>query len=541
MLNTFWIIVRKGPSHSDEIWYLNQLRQHFIGKLSEPEKLTMIADSSVDISDENYHAALLLKMSKKWDINCDEGEASITNYSDKEGYSGFVLSWKRKSDAKEINYRKLTEAAHEGDIKSIESLLDQGANINGKDEYGDTALVKASRSGHTEAVRFILDSGADVNLADKNFATPLIHAACSGWIDIVEILCDNGADLSVRDSAGKTAEDWAEFSSYHSIKDFLRSKCPIENQNDKKVFEPLITEVASKTSVEITDSTFEEMVLRSELPVLLKLTAPWCKQNKEMDPIFKELIQEYSGKLKFTELDTDTNLEVAAKYGVRVIPTLMIFKKGEVADTVIGIVSKEQLTTQIDAILASSISSSQEKTKETNETPSEFIKKEGAVDDMIKEMVSNLPTLGIYFDIARLDKLTNKFNTPSYGFVGWKIIFGAIDIRKLEGDIFLFDGDTQRTLDGDEKVWCAAFQTKDRNLLEQIRSTIEDDREFKNVASQYKFKENDIVIREPLPESGCLKNGKFVGNKSYDSYRALYSLTATSSEKRSRKWWQFWK
>lgn len=221
MLNTFWIIVRKGPSHSDDIWYLDQLRQHFIGKLPEPEKLTVIADSSADINDEYYHAALLLKMSGKWGVNFDDGEATTTNYSDKEGYSGIILSWKRNSDLKEINYRELTEAAHKGDIKSIESLLDQGANINGKDEYGDTALIKASRNGRTETVRFILDKGADVNLADKNFATPLIHAACSGWTDIVEILSNSGADLGARDSAGKTAEDWAIFSSHHSIKEFL--------------------------------------------------------------------------------------------------------------------------------------------------------------------------------------------------------------------------------------------------------------------------------------------------------------------------------
>ena len=98
MINAFWIIIRKGPSPSDEIWYLNQLKEHFSGRLSIPERLTLIADSTVDISDEYYHAAILIMKSKEWSINVSEGIPSITNYSDKDGYSGFVISWERKKE-----------------------------------------------------------------------------------------------------------------------------------------------------------------------------------------------------------------------------------------------------------------------------------------------------------------------------------------------------------------------------------------------------------------------------------------------------------
>jgi hypothetical protein len=231
MLDTFWIIVRKGPNPSDEKWYLDQLRQHFVGKLPAPERLNMIADTSVDISDTNYHAALLVTISNKWGVNSTDGKATITNYSDKDGFSGFVISWKRTSDIKGFNYRELTTAAYKGDVKSIESLLAQGANIDGKDENGDTALVRASREGRTETVRYILSKGADVNLADRCFTTPLIHAACSGWFDIVEMLCNNGADVSAKDNTGKTAEEWAALAHEDRIKEFLKSKHIVEGEH----------------------------------------------------------------------------------------------------------------------------------------------------------------------------------------------------------------------------------------------------------------------------------------------------------------------
>ncbi len=153
---------------------------------------------------------------------------------------------------------------------------------------------------------------------------------------------------------------------------------PKTYKDDKQLFERLTTELATETFIEITDSTFDETVLESELPVLLAFAAPWCKQNKEMAPILKELVQEYNGKVIFTEINTDTNHEVANKYGIRAIPTFMIFKEGEVADTVVGIVSQERLTTQLDAVLVPSIASSrarkiqlghQELTKEEVQCP----------------------------------------------------------------------------------------------------------------------------------------------------------------------------
>jgi ankyrin repeat protein len=224
MITTFWITVRQGPPAVDELWYLNQIKQHFTGQLPEPEKLTMISDNSADINDKHYQAAILLKISQKWNINFKEGNTTIVDYSDKEGYSGIVISWMRKSKNQKINYDELTEAAYNGNIKAVESFLDQRANIDGKDKNGNTALIKASRYGHSDLVRYLLKKGANVNLADKNFATPLIHATCSERMDIIMTLLENGADINAKDCTGRTAEDWAEFSGYNSIKTFLHSR-----------------------------------------------------------------------------------------------------------------------------------------------------------------------------------------------------------------------------------------------------------------------------------------------------------------------------
>lgn len=153
----------------------------------------------------------------------------------------------------------------------------------------------------------------------------------------------------------------------------------------------------------------------------------------------------------------------------------------------------------------------------------------------IREMIQGKPTLGVFFDI---DKLTAKFDTASYGFAGWKVIWGSMNIQKLKDNTFLFDGDTDRTLNRYERVWCVAFQSDSRDNLSYIRSSLENSPEFKDVAAPWKFKEDSAVTREPLPGSGCIMSkGRWEGKKLYDSYRALDSLGLVSS----KKWWQFWK
>ena len=104
----------------------------------------------------------------------------------------------------------------------------------------------------------------------------------------------------------------------------------------------------SETITHITDSTFEQEVLASDQPVLVDYWAEWCGPCKMIAPILDEIAKEYDGKLKIAKLNIDENPETPPKYGIRGIPTLMIFKSGDVASTKVGALSKSQLTAFID-------------------------------------------------------------------------------------------------------------------------------------------------------------------------------------------------
>jgi len=101
----------------------------------------------------------------------------------------------------------------------------------------------------------------------------------------------------------------------------------------------------------LTDETFEEEVLQSNIPVLVDYWAEWCGPCKMIAPILDSLIDEYAGKLKISKLNIDDNQKTPQKYNVRGIPTLMIFKNGNVEATKVGALSKSQLTAFIDSIL----------------------------------------------------------------------------------------------------------------------------------------------------------------------------------------------
>ncbi|MFL2980644.1 MAG: thioredoxin TrxA [Methylophilaceae bacterium] len=101
----------------------------------------------------------------------------------------------------------------------------------------------------------------------------------------------------------------------------------------------------------LTDETFEEEVLQSNLPVLVDYWAEWCGPCKMIAPILDSLTDEYEGKLKISKLNIDDNQKTPQKYGVRGIPTLMIFKNGNVEATKVGALSKSQLTAFIDSNL----------------------------------------------------------------------------------------------------------------------------------------------------------------------------------------------
>lgn len=101
----------------------------------------------------------------------------------------------------------------------------------------------------------------------------------------------------------------------------------------------------------ITDDNFEQEVLNSDLPVLIDFWAVWCGPCKIIAPVVEQLAEEYAGKLKVGKLDVDNNQEASIKYGVRSIPTLLIFKNGQVKETIIGAVPKAQIVQKINNLI----------------------------------------------------------------------------------------------------------------------------------------------------------------------------------------------
>lgn len=105
----------------------------------------------------------------------------------------------------------------------------------------------------------------------------------------------------------------------------------------------------SENILYVSDDTFEEEVLKSDQPVLVDYWAEWCGPCKMIAPILDEIADEYAGKLRIAKLNIDENPGTPPKYGIRGIPTLMLFKSGNVEATKVGAVSKSQLTAFIDS------------------------------------------------------------------------------------------------------------------------------------------------------------------------------------------------
>ena len=104
--------------------------------------------------------------------------------------------------------------------------------------------------------------------------------------------------------------------------------------------------------IALTDDNFSDEVLNAELPVLVDFWATWCGPCRMIAPIVEELSSEYEGKAKVCKLDVDAAQKTAAEFGIRSIPTLLIFKEGKVSDQLIGAVPKQQITEKLDASLS---------------------------------------------------------------------------------------------------------------------------------------------------------------------------------------------
>jgi thioredoxin 1 len=107
----------------------------------------------------------------------------------------------------------------------------------------------------------------------------------------------------------------------------------------------------SQGITKVSDDSFDSEVLKSDSPVLVDYWAEWCQPCKQIAPVLEEIAREYAGKIKVAKLNIDENTQTPRKYGIRGIPTLMLFKNGQVEATKVGAVSKSQLSAFLDGNL----------------------------------------------------------------------------------------------------------------------------------------------------------------------------------------------
>lgn len=104
--------------------------------------------------------------------------------------------------------------------------------------------------------------------------------------------------------------------------------------------------------INVSDDTFDDEVLKSKIPVLVDFWADWCAPCKMIAPVVEQLADEFDGKVKIAKMDIDSNTKVAAEYGIRGIPTLLIFNDGNPVDQVVGVVPKAVLTRKLEEVVA---------------------------------------------------------------------------------------------------------------------------------------------------------------------------------------------
>jgi thioredoxin 1 len=103
--------------------------------------------------------------------------------------------------------------------------------------------------------------------------------------------------------------------------------------------------------LQVSDADFEQEILKSELPVLVDFWAAWCGPCRAIAPVIEELAKDYAGKVKIAKMNVDDNSKTPVKYGIRAIPTLIMFKNGNVMEQITGAVSKSQIDNAIKKLL----------------------------------------------------------------------------------------------------------------------------------------------------------------------------------------------
>lgn len=103
--------------------------------------------------------------------------------------------------------------------------------------------------------------------------------------------------------------------------------------------------------LEVSDENFEAEIVNSEIPSMVDFWAEWCGPCKKIGPVVEELASEYKGKIKIAKMDVDSNRQTPAKFGIRNIPTLILFKGGEVVNTIVGAQSKSSIEDELKKLL----------------------------------------------------------------------------------------------------------------------------------------------------------------------------------------------
>ncbi|MHB8156642.1 MAG: thioredoxin [Desulfocucumaceae bacterium] len=104
-------------------------------------------------------------------------------------------------------------------------------------------------------------------------------------------------------------------------------------------------------AVEINEDIFEKEVIKSDKPVLVDFWAPWCGPCRSLAPIIEDLSKEFEGRVKVCKVNVDNNKEIAGKYGIMSIPTMMLFKNGKVAEQLVGLTQKSVLAKKLEGLL----------------------------------------------------------------------------------------------------------------------------------------------------------------------------------------------